>query len=65
MESVCKHINLLLNSHRGVLSHMPDYGLPDVEDIYEGLPYSQQTLALGSERSLSKNMSLECVWLMY
>lgn len=45
VDSVCNHLNLLLNSRRGVLSHMADYGLPDVEDIYEGLPYSQQTLA--------------------
>ncbi|REL26642.1 type VI secretion system baseplate subunit TssE [Thalassotalea euphylliae] len=54
VESVCKHISLLLNARRGVLSHMPDYGLPDVEDIYEGLPYSQQTLALEVKKLIEK-----------
>lgn len=54
IESVCKHLNSLLNSRRGVLSHMKDYGLPDVEDIYEGLPYSQQTLALEVKKLIEK-----------
>ncbi|WP_448565344.1 type VI secretion system baseplate subunit TssE [Thalassotalea ganghwensis] len=54
VESVCKHINVLLNARRGVLGHMKDYGLPDVEDIYEGLPYSQQTLALEVKKLIEK-----------
>ncbi|NTS77912.1 type VI secretion system baseplate subunit TssE [Catenovulum sp. SM1970] len=43
--SVQKHLNTLLNARRGVLKHLNDYGLPDVQDIYEALPYSQHTLA--------------------
>lgn len=54
IDSVCKHIHSLLNSRRGVLSHMKDYGLPDVEDIYEGLPYSQQTLAFEVKKLIEK-----------
>jgi len=54
VESVCLHLNSLLNSRRGVLSHMSDYGLPDVEDIYEGLPYSQQTLAFEVKKLIEK-----------
>jgi len=54
IDSVCKHLNSLLNSRRGVLAHMKDYGLPDVEDIYEGLPYSQQTLALEVKKLIEK-----------
>lgn len=54
VNSVCKHLNMLLNSRRGVLSHMNDYGLPDVEDIYEGLPYSQQTLSFEVKKLIEK-----------
>ncbi|MFC3032154.1 type VI secretion system baseplate subunit TssE [Pseudoalteromonas fenneropenaei] len=45
LESVRLHITQLLNARRGVLRHLEHYGLPDVEDIYEGLPYSQHKLA--------------------
>ncbi|KAF7769670.1 hypothetical protein PCIT_a2546 [Pseudoalteromonas citrea] len=44
-KSVVHHLTQLLNARRGVLKHLSDYGLPDVEDIYEGLPYSQHELA--------------------
>lgn len=54
VDSVCMHLNSLLNSRRGVLAHMSDYGLPDVEDIYEGLPYSQQTLAFEVKKLIEK-----------
>lgn len=54
VDNVCLHLNSLLNSRRGVLAHMSDYGLPDVENIYEGLPYSQQTLALEVKKLIEK-----------
>lgn len=53
-DSVCKHLTQLLNARRGVLEHLSDYGLPDVEDLYEGLPYSQQTLANEVKRTIEK-----------
>ncbi len=52
--SVCTHLNQLLNARRGVLHHLKDYGLPDVEDIYEGLPYSQQTLSHEVKKVIEK-----------
>ncbi|GAA0820355.1 hypothetical protein GCM10009111_25650 [Colwellia asteriadis] len=54
VDNVCLHLNSLLNSRRGVLAHMSDYGLPDVENIYEGLPYSQQTLAFEVKKLIEK-----------
>jgi|TARA_Y100000780_G_C13513261_1_gene350797 type VI secretion system protein len=53
-QSVCNHLNELLNARRGVLKHLSDYGLPDVEDIYEGLPYSQHTLAFEVKKLIEK-----------
>lgn len=53
-QSVCNHLNELLNARRGVLKHLSDYGLPDVEDIYEGLPYSQHTIAFEVKKLIEK-----------
>jgi type VI secretion system protein len=43
--SIRLHLTRLLNSRQGVLAHLPEYGLPDVESIYSGLPYSRDDLA--------------------
>ena len=53
-QSVVTHLTSLLNARRGVLHHLADYGLPDVEDIYEGLPYSQHELALEVKKLIEK-----------
>lgn len=42
--SIVSHLNRLLNCRQGSLSHLPDYGLPDVAEIYQGLPYSLNRL---------------------
>jgi len=34
------HLERLLNARRGTLVHLPDYGMPDLADVYESLPYS-------------------------
>lgn len=38
--SVQDHLTRLLNARRGSLQHLPDYGLPDIGPVYEGLPYT-------------------------
>ena len=43
--SLQRHLAVLLNARQGRLPHIPGYGLPDVESLYAGLPYSQQVLA--------------------
>jgi len=42
--SIREHLIRLLNARRGSLVHLPDYGLPDISEIYRGLPYSLQQL---------------------
>jgi len=39
-DSIGKHLTLLLNSRRGALAHLPEYGLPDITNIYQNLPHS-------------------------
>jgi type VI secretion system protein len=38
--SIQTHLALLLNTRRGSLQHLPLYGLPDLGEIYQSLPYS-------------------------
>ncbi|MFA5700670.1 MAG: type VI secretion system baseplate subunit TssE [Desulfuromonas sp.] len=38
--SIRDHLQRLLNGRRGVLPHLPTYGMPDVAGLFEALPYS-------------------------
>ena len=39
-ESIRGHLQVLLNSRQGSITHMPDYGLPDLSELYAELPDS-------------------------
>ena len=40
IQSIQRNLNFLLNTRQGSLQHLPDYGLPDLGEIYRGLPCS-------------------------
>lgn len=42
--SVLDNVRRILNSRVGTLSHLPDYGLPDMSDILQGMPTSAHSL---------------------
>jgi type VI secretion system protein len=50
--SIKDHLTRLLNARQGSLAHMPDYGLPDIGLIYQGLPYSVTDLAEALKRAI-------------
>jgi type VI secretion system protein len=52
--SIKTHLTRLLNSRQGSLNHMPDYGLPDVAEIYQGLPYSVNDLIKAIKTTIEK-----------
>ncbi len=52
--SVHSHLTRLLNTRRGSLQHMPDYGLPDMTEIYQSLPYSVHQLVRAIHETISK-----------
>ena len=49
VQSVVANLNRLLNTRRGMLPHLPEYGLPDLTEIYRDIPESvvvlQQAIA--------------------
>lgn len=42
--SVLDNLQRILNSRAGALSHLPDYGLPDMGTLLQGLPAAAHTL---------------------
>lgn len=52
--SVQQNIQRILNTRAGVLKHLPDYGLPDLTNIYKALPASAHVLKQQMEATLLK-----------
>jgi type VI secretion system protein len=52
--SVLDNLQRILNSRAGTLAHLPDYGLPDMGQILQGLPGSAHTLMRAMEDTLVK-----------
>lgn len=52
--SIQDHLTLLLNARRESLPHMPEYGMPDLTDIYSNLPYSLDQLVAEVTRCIEK-----------
>ena len=46
VQSIREHLTSLLNARQGSLIHLPDYGLPDLGEIYQKLPESLELLKL-------------------
>ena len=40
VRSVISNLSYLFNTRRGALPHLPDYGLPDITEIYRDVPDS-------------------------
>ncbi|MBA3980840.1 MAG: type VI secretion system baseplate subunit TssE [Alcanivorax sp.] len=44
LRSIHDHLRRLLNARHDALPHLPEYGLPDLPTLYDGLPYSLDAL---------------------
>ena len=52
--SVQQNVRRILNTRAGALKHLPDYGLPDLTNIYTALPASAHKLKQQMETTLLK-----------
>ncbi len=43
-KSIADHLWRMYNTRRGAVPHLPDYGLPDINEIYQHLPGSLKML---------------------
>jgi len=54
LRSIIDNLNRLLNTRRGSIAHLPDYGLPDISQVYRDLPYSIDGLRAAIKQVLEK-----------
>jgi type VI secretion system protein len=52
--SVQQNVRRILNTRAGALKHLPDYGLPDLTNVYKELPGSSHALKEQMEATLLK-----------
>ena len=52
--SVIRNLNHLLNTRRGSVAHLPDYGLPDLGSLYRGMPDSIEELRVTVQETIEK-----------
>jgi len=50
--SVMENVRRILNTRAGALKHLPDYGLPDLTNVYKALPASAHLLKQWMETTL-------------
>jgi type VI secretion system protein len=43
-KSIADHLHRMFNTRQGSIPHLPDYGLPDISEIYRNLPSSLKDL---------------------
>lgn len=53
-EAVRENLVLLLNTRQGSVGHLPDYGMPDLADYYQGFPESLEDLALAIQAAVMR-----------
>jgi type VI secretion system protein len=54
IQSIQDHLSRLLNARRGALSHLPDYGLPDLTAAYGNLAYTIKELQSDIQKCIAK-----------
>jgi len=52
--SIQQHLSYLFNTRRGSLYYLPDYGLPDVQHIYRGLPSAVYQLIAAMTETITR-----------
>jgi type VI secretion system protein len=48
------HLNRLFNTRDGSLTHLKDYGLPDISEIYRKMPHGIEELQKAIKRTVEK-----------
>ncbi|MGV3345441.1 type VI secretion system baseplate subunit TssE [Enterobacteriaceae bacterium LUAb1] len=52
--SVLDNIQRILNTRAGAVAHLPDYGLPDMSQLIQGMPGTAHSLLMALEQVLLK-----------
>lgn len=52
--SLMDHLNRMFNTREGSITHLKDYGLPDISEIYRKMPHGIEELQEAIKRSVEK-----------
>ena len=54
LRSIVDNLSRLFNTRRGSVAHLPDYGLPDISQVYRDLPLSLDGLRAAIKQVVEK-----------
>jgi type VI secretion system protein len=54
VRSIMDHLNRLFNTREGSLSHLKDYGLPDISEVYRRMPEGREELREAVRRAVER-----------
>ena len=54
VRSIMDHLNRLFNTRQGSLSHLDDYGLPDISEVYRRMPDGIEDLRDAVRRAVER-----------
>jgi type VI secretion system protein len=54
VRSIMDHLNRLFNTREGAIGHLPDYGLPDITEVYRKMPHGLEDLEQAIKRCLER-----------
>ncbi len=54
LRSIVDNLSRLFNTRRGSVAHLPDYGLPDITQVYRDLPLSLDSLRAAIKQVVEK-----------
>jgi len=54
LRSIVDNLSRLFNTRRGSVGHLPDYGLPDISQVYRDLPFSIDGLRTAIKQVVEK-----------
>jgi type VI secretion system protein len=54
IDGVMDHLKLLLNTRRGGVPHLPEYGLPDISEVFQSFPESIEMLRRAIQATIEK-----------
>lgn len=52
--SIMDHLTRLFNTRSGSISHLPDYGLPDISELYRRMPEGLESLRSAIKKTVEK-----------
>lgn len=54
LDAILDHLDILLNTRQGSVGHLPDFGLPDISEVFQSFPQSIEMLRQAIQATVNK-----------